>query len=90
MSAQFILSDYFERAMSHAEYDKLEDGSFAGRIEGCKGVVSFGATLKECEGGLRSALEDWVWLGLRLGHALPVVDGIDLNREPSCEPLESV
>ena len=90
MSVQFILSEYIERALARAEYDKLEDGTFAGRISVCPGVVSFGATLRECEAELRSALEDWLWLGLKLGHALPVIDGIDLNREPARESLESV
>ncbi|HZH32162.1 MAG TPA: hypothetical protein VEY11_15460 [Pyrinomonadaceae bacterium] len=90
MSTQFILSEYLDSAMAGAEYDKLEDGSFSGRIKACVGVVSFGATLRECEEELRSTLEDWLWLGLRLGHQLPVIDGIDLNREPAYESLESV
>ncbi|HEX8070642.1 MAG TPA: hypothetical protein VF546_11870 [Pyrinomonadaceae bacterium] len=90
MSVQFILSEYIERALARAEYDKLEDGTFAGRIGVCPGVVSFGATLRECETELRSTLEDWLWLGLKLGHALPVIDEIDLNREPAYESVESV
>src|SRR5256885_10185724 len=47
MNAHYILSDYIDRAMAQAEYDKLDDGAFAGRIPACKGVVAFGATLKE-------------------------------------------
>jgi predicted RNase H-like HicB family nuclease len=90
MNANYILSDYIGRAMAQAEYDKLEDGSFAGRIAPCKGVVAFGVTLKECEDNLHSTLEDWILVGLKLGHSLPVVDGIDLNREPEYEPLEAV
>jgi predicted RNase H-like HicB family nuclease len=90
MSVQFILSEYIDRALALAEYDKLEDGTFAGRIGVCTGVVSFGATLRECEAELRSTLEDWLWLGLKLGHVLPVIDDIDLNREPVYESLEPV
>ncbi len=90
MSVQFILSEYIDRALARAEYDKLEDGTFAGRIGVCMGVVSFGATLRECESELRSTLEDWLWLGLKLGHELPVIDDIDLNREPAYESLEPV
>lgn len=82
MDTQYILSEYLERAMAQAEYDKLEDGTFSGRIASCKGVVAFGTTLKECEDELRSTLEDWLLLGLKLGHTLPVIDGIDLNKEP--------
>jgi predicted RNase H-like HicB family nuclease len=90
MSVQFLLSEYIDQALSQAEYDKLEDESFSGRIAACLGVVAFGATLRECEDELRSTLEEWLWLGLKLGHELPVVGGIDLNREPVYEPLESV
>jgi predicted RNase H-like HicB family nuclease len=87
MAIQFVLSDYVEEAMAHAIYDKLEDGTFAGRIPLCKGVVAFGTTLRECEEELRSTLEDWILVGLKLGHLLPVLAGIDLNKEPSYEPV---
>jgi len=45
-----------------------------------KGVAAFGKTLRECEGELRSTLEDWILVGRRLGHKLPVLAGIDLNK----------
>lgn len=90
MDAQYILSEYLDRAMAEAGYDKLEDGTFAGHIVPCKGVIAFGATLKECEDALRSTLEDWLLVGLKLGHPLPVIAGIDLNKEPTHEPVESV
>jgi len=76
--------------MAQAEYDKLEDSTFAGRIASCKGVIAFGATLRECEDELRSTLEDWLLVGLKLKHVLPVIDGIDLNGEPVREPVESL
>jgi hypothetical protein len=53
-------------------------------------VIAFGATLYACEEELHSTLEDWLLLGLKLGHALPVIDGIDLNQEPTYEPVEAV
>ena len=89
-SQECILSDYLEHAMAAAAYDKLDDGTFAGRIPPCKGVVAFGATLMECERLLRSTLEDWLFLGLKLGHPIPVLSGLDLNREPTREPLGAV
>ena len=85
-----ILSDYLEQAMATATFDRLDGGSFAGWIPPCKGVVSFGATLNECEHLLRSTLEDWLFLGLKLGHELPVISGIDLNREPPRELVGTV
>ena len=90
MTAQYILTDYLQQALAGAEYDKLDDGTYAGRIPDCKGVVSFGATPKKCERSLRSTLEDWVLVGLKLGHTLPVLSGIDLNRTPAREPLGAV
>jgi predicted RNase H-like HicB family nuclease len=68
METRYILTDYVGQAMAYAVYDKLEDGAFAGRIPQCKGVVAFGATLRECENELLSTLEDWILVGLKLGH----------------------
>ncbi len=90
MKAKFILTDYLNKLMAHSVYDKLEDGTFAGRIPQCKGVVAFGKTLHECENELRSTLEEWILLGLKLGHPLPVMSGFDLNREPIYEPMGAV
>ena len=90
MTGQYILSDYLENALAQAEYDKLEDGTFFGRIPACKGVVAFAATLRECEAELRSVLEDWVLVGLKLGHSLPVLDNLDLNGKPEYEAMETV
>lgn len=89
MTGQYILSDYIENALARAEYDKLEDDTFFGRIPECKGVVAFGATLRECETELRSTLEDWVLVGLKLGHSLPVLNSLDLNGKPEYE-MEAV
>jgi predicted RNase H-like HicB family nuclease len=90
MSGNYILSDYVEIALEQAEYDKLDDNTFAGRIPSCKGVVAFAESLRECENELRSTLEDWLLVGLKLGHELPVLDNINLNVTPVYEPVESV
>ncbi len=90
MAVQYVLSEYIELALAQAVYDKLEDHSFAGRIPACKGVIAFGTTLRECENELRSTLEDWVLLGLKLTHSLPVIGSIDLNKEPAREPVDTV
>jgi predicted RNase H-like HicB family nuclease len=77
---QFPLTAYIEAALGLARYDKLEDNSFAGEIPKLKGVIAFGKALRECESELRSVLEDWILVGLRLGHKLPMLSGIDLNK----------
>ena len=90
MSSRYVLSDYVAAALAEAGYDKLEDGTFSGHIPACPGVVAFGCSLRECEDELRSTLEDWILVGLRLKHLLPVVNGIDLNKEPAREPVDAV
>ncbi len=87
---RFILTDYVCQALTKANYDKLEDGTFVGRIPLCIGVIAFGTTLVDCELELRSTLEDWILIGLKLGHTLPVIDGIDLNKEPHLDKVEAV
>jgi hypothetical protein len=44
----------------------------------------------ECEEQLRSTLKDWIWLGLKLGHRLPVIGDIDLNKEPVRESVDAL
>ena len=93
MNGEYILTDYIERAMSYAVYEELEeDGTFAGTIPPCLGVLAFAPTLSECKHELRSVLEEWMLVGFKLGHEIPVIDGIDLNLtlEPVCEPMESL
>jgi predicted RNase H-like HicB family nuclease len=68
----------------------LEDNSFSGRIPHCKGVIAFGTTLFECERELRSVLEGWILLGLKLKHRLPVINGLDLNGEPKYESMTTM
>jgi predicted RNase H-like HicB family nuclease len=85
MAVQYVLSDYVEKAMAQAVYDKLDDDTYAGRIPSCKGVVAFGSSLRKCEKELRSTLEDWVLVGLKLGHRLPVIGGVNLNGVPKHE-----
>lgn len=90
MSQRYILTEYVHQALEQAVYDKLDDATFAARIPGCPGVVAFAPTLRHCERELRSTLEDWILLGLKLHHPLPVINDIDLNVEPKHEPVDAL
>ncbi|TAK66642.1 MAG: type II toxin-antitoxin system HicB family antitoxin [Bacteroidetes bacterium] len=70
MTTQYILSDYIEQVLAQALFDKLEDNSYSGRVPSCKGVIAFGASLRECENELRSTFEEWILLGLKLGQII--------------------
>jgi predicted RNase H-like HicB family nuclease len=77
-----MLTDYIKAAMRSARYEILEDdGTYYGEIPGFQGVWANEATLEATRDELASVLEDWIVLGLRLGHPLPVMDGMDLTRD---------
>ena len=90
MSNQFVITNYIEYAMSQADYDKLDDGTFGGRIPACPGVIAFASSLRDCEVELRSTLEDWLLVGFKLGHRLPVINEIDLNQMPIYEQMDTL
>ncbi len=85
-----MLTRSLEAAMSQADYEKLEDGTWMGRIPACPGVVAFAKSRRACHIELRSVLEDWVLLGIRSGDPLPVIDEINLNQKTAHEPMGSV
>ena len=89
MLEKFVLTNYIENAISKAVYDKLEDGSFFGKIQNCQGVIAFGKTLKECQIELRSTLEDWIFVGLKLKYKLPVIEKIDVKKEKSTKKVRT-
>jgi predicted RNase H-like HicB family nuclease len=90
MEPRFILTEYVARAMTEAVYEQLEDSSYSGRIPQCTGVLVFADSPRACEHELRSVLEDWLLAGLKLGHPLPVIAGIDLNRAIAHEPVDAL
>ncbi len=76
-----MLIDYIDKAMSKAIYDKLEDGSFSGKISQCSGVIAFGETLYQCQRDLKSSLEGWLIVKIRHGDKMPVLGKINLNKK---------
>ena len=83
-----MLTEYIEKAMRNAYYEKLDDGSYGGKIPQCEGTVAFGPTLYECQVQLREALEGWLIVKIRHGDEIPVIDDIDLNYELRKEPVK--
>jgi predicted RNase H-like HicB family nuclease len=73
-----MLTTYIQAAMRLAKYEIIEDGAYYGEIPGFDGVWASADSLDACREELQSALEDWLVLGLRMGHELPVVAGISL------------
>ena len=76
-----MLTEYVNAAMHKANYELLPDHTFYGEIPGFQGVYANSPNLESCRDQLREVLEGWIVLGLQMGHAIPIVDGIDLIAE---------
>jgi predicted RNase H-like HicB family nuclease len=75
-----MLTAYINAAMRKARYVILPEGEgYFGNIEGLQGVWANADTLEACREALQEVLEEWIVLGLRMGHHLPEIDGISLN-----------
>ena len=75
-----MLTSYINAAMRKAHYDILPDTEgYYGKIEGLQGVWANAKTLEVCREELREVLEEWIILGLKMGHTIPTIDGLELN-----------
>ena len=75
-----MLTAYINAALRKAHYEILPDGEgYSGTIEGLHGVWAQADTLEACREELREVLEEWIILGLKMGHPLPSIDGIALT-----------
>lgn len=78
-----MITDYIQAAMERAHYELLDNGRYAARIPGLKGVWAEAKTLAKCRTVLQEVLEDWLLLGLHRGHQIPVLGELDLNAPPA-------
>ncbi len=76
-----MLIEYINKAMTKAVYEKLDDGTYFGKVPQCPGVIAFEETLYQCQEELRSVLEGWLIVKIRHGDKLPVIGGINLNNK---------
>jgi predicted RNase H-like HicB family nuclease len=75
-----MLTAYINAAMHRACCVILADGEgFFGSIDGVQGVWGQAETLEACREDLREALEEWIVLGLKMGHPIPSIDAITLT-----------
>ena len=75
-----MLTEYVEAAMSKALYDKLEDGTYCGKIPECPGTIAFGQTLYQCQIELRGVLEGWLLIKIRHGDDRELCDTLLRDR----------
>ena len=74
-----LLAEYIETAMRDADFViSVEDGTYFAEIPGFEGAWANADTLEDCRQEMREVLEDWILLGIKLGHDIPVLPSIDL------------
>ncbi|MES1024218.1 type II toxin-antitoxin system HicB family antitoxin [Gloeocapsa sp. BRSZ] len=77
-----MIQEYLQKAMESAHYELLENNEgFYGRIPYASGVWATGKTLEACRKELLEVLEEWIMIGIAMGHDLPEFDGVTLKIE---------
>ena len=75
-----MLTNYIQAAMRKAHYEILSDEEgYFGKIPDLQGVWANADTPEACREELREVLEEWILIGLKMGHSIPQIDGIELN-----------
>ena len=73
-----LLAEYIEISMKDAIFKVLCDGTYFAEIPGFEGAWANSDTLEGCRQEMKEVLEDWILLGIKLGHPIPIVGSIDL------------
>ncbi len=66
-----MLSEFIEKQLKKASYERLEDRSYYGEIPGLRGVWANAKNLEDCRSELREVLEGWLILKLRDRDTIP-------------------
>ncbi|MFH1049612.1 MAG: type II toxin-antitoxin system HicB family antitoxin [bacterium] len=74
-----MLKDYLDAALRNADYEIMEDGSVYGEIPLCKGVYAKSDNFESCRNELIEVLEEWIFIRLKKGLDIPVIENINLN-----------
>jgi len=83
-----MFCEYIRAALSNATYEIIEDEEpFYGEIPQLRGVWAVGKTLEECRENLKGVIEGWIALRLRLGIAIPPINGLTIETPSRVEAV---
>lgn len=68
-----MVSQYVATALERAQYQLLNDGSFAATVRGLRGVIATGAILEAYRRELAEVVEEWVFVRVARGLAVPAL-----------------
>jgi predicted RNase H-like HicB family nuclease len=71
-----MFAEYIAAALERAKYEVIDDPEpYYASVPGLQGVWATGKTVEECRKELISTIEEWIVLGLRMGHPIPAING---------------
>lgn len=74
-----MLTAYIQAALRRAKYEMLENGTVYAEIPELQGIWAEGKAVEECRNELVEVIEGWLFLKLKDGDPIRVLEGVDLN-----------
>jgi predicted RNase H-like HicB family nuclease len=74
-----MIRQYVDAALRGARYDKLDDGTYYGKIPRLRGVLATADTLEECRDHLGEVVEEWVLVRGAKGLSVPAIGKIEVK-----------
>ncbi len=75
-----MFTAYVNAALKKAHYEILPNGEgYFGKIKDLQGVWANADSLEACREEMKEVIEEWILLGIKMGHTIPIINGIDLN-----------
>ena len=75
-----MFAEYIAAALRRAEYKIIEsDGPVFVSVPGLNGAWATGKTIEEARAELIEVIEEWLVLGIKLGHTIPAIEGTMIN-----------
>jgi predicted RNase H-like HicB family nuclease len=71
-----VILAYVEQALSRAEVERLEDGTYVAEVGGLQGVLGTGTDEATCRANLAEVVEEWVLVRVARGLAVPPLGGV--------------
>ncbi len=76
---EYMIRRYLDEALRRADYEKLEDGTYAAEVPGLQGVLATGTTLEKCRDELAEVIEEWILVRVAQGLAVPKIGGVEIS-----------
>ncbi len=74
-----MFSEYVTKAMEHAVYELLEDGTYYGEVPELEYTWANAKTLEACRTKLREIVEGWLMISIAHHDPIPALDGVTIT-----------